>query len=124
MGYKTSGTTCVVRLVSLSLNKTQMRQCADVRREAGCCWTDMIEAHVANREGQWLTQNDLKRDFKGQYDLHSQSVQALAEKLDANVQTAKTLREQGKLDIEYPYRQKAFQTVTWKYQAISVQGGH
>jgi Putative transposase DNA-binding domain len=46
----------------------------------------MVSAHVASRAGQWMVAKDLKHEFKGQYGLHSQSVQALAEKLEANVQ--------------------------------------
>jgi putative transposase len=78
----------------------------------------MVTAHVGSRSGQWLTEADLKREFKGRYALHSQSIQALAEKLEANVQTAKQLRAQGNSDVAYPYREKPYQTVTWKRQAI------
>jgi putative transposase len=81
----------------------------------------MVAAHMASRSGQWATGNDLKPEFKGQYVLHSQSIQALAEKLEANVQTATQLRQKGNIDIQYPYRPKPYQTVTWKTQGITVR---
>src|SRR5438105_2149724 len=81
MGYKMSGTTCVVRLVPLAVNRDQAKQCAALRQEAGRCWSDMVAAYVASRSGQWLSANDLMQEFKGGYALHSQSIQALAQKL-------------------------------------------
>ena len=53
MGYKVCGTTCVVRLVPLTMNQKMAQQCADLRHEAGRCWGDMVAAHVASR--QWPT---------------------------------------------------------------------
>jgi hypothetical protein len=55
MGYKVSGTTCVVRLVPLAVNRDQAKQCEALRREAGRCWSDMVAAHVASRSGHWLS---------------------------------------------------------------------
>ena len=62
-------------------------------------------------------------EFKGDYALHSQSIQALAQKLEANVQGTRERRSNGDMDIEYPYRPKEYQTVTWKDQGIRVHEG-
>lgn len=128
MGHKTKETNNVVRIVVLRLNKTQQEQCETLRREAGCCWSDMIQAHVASRSGRWLTGNELMAMFKGQYALHSQTIQALAQKLDANIQTARELRQQeaqmGDIKAKYPYRTKRYQTVPWKSQAIRRANGN
>jgi putative transposase len=56
-------------------------------------------------------------------------VQALDEKLVANVDTARTNRKReqavgGEPVMRYPYREKAYQTVTWKGQAVRLEGGH
>jgi putative transposase len=122
MGYKTSDTNCVVRLVPLDLNRAQERQCEALRREAGQAWTDMLKAHIESRSGKWLTANDLMRDFKGCYALHSQSVQALAQKLEANVDTARKNRQGGDTEARYPYKEKSYQTVTWKEQGLRQRG--
>src|SRR5689334_22501580 len=123
MGYKTSDTNCVVRLVPLDLSGAQERQCEALRREAGRAWTDMLKAHIESRSGKWLTANDLMRDFKGLYALHSQSVQALAQKLEANVDTTRKNRLGGDTEARYPYKEKPYQTVTWKDQGLRQRDG-
>jgi hypothetical protein len=37
-----------VRLVPLTMNQIKAQQCADLRHEAGRCWSDMVAAHVAS----------------------------------------------------------------------------
>ena len=118
MGYRTSGTQCVVRLLPLrKLNRQQAAQCQALRREAGRCWSDMLQAHIESRGGKWLSSVDLGKAFKGQYTLHSQTIQALAQKLEANVDTARALRKQD-IDARYPYHPRHYQTVVWKEAAI------
>jgi putative transposase len=128
MAYKTDKTNNVVRIVPLRLNKRQEQQCEALRRETGRYWSDMVQAHLASRDGQWLTETDLETMFKGRYALHSQTVQALAQKLDANVQTARESRQQeaqtGAVKARYPYKEKKYQTVLWKTQAIRRRDGH
>ena len=96
MGYRTSTTQCIVRLLPLrNLNQEQAALCEALRREAGRCWTDMLQAHLQSRGGKWLTSVDLGKRFKGEYALHSQSIQALAQKLEANVDTARQLKKEN-----------------------------
>lgn len=121
--YRKAQTACVVRIIPLrGLNIMQMELCSSLRREAGRCWTDMLHAHIESRSGKWLKSGDLEKLTKGQYALHSQSVQALAQKLEDNIKTARQLR---KIDPEarYPYKDKTYQTVIWKDQAIRVVEG-
>lgn len=124
MGYKNSETNNVVRIIALRLSTRQERQCEQLRREAGRCWSDMLRAHIASRNEQWLSDIELQAMFKNQYALHSQTVQALAQKLGANVKTARELRQQeaqrGEIKTRYPYKEKRYQTVTWKRQAIKL----
>jgi putative transposase len=128
MAYKTSATTNTVRLISYRrLSATTLALCERLRREAGRCWTDMLQAHLASRDATWLTEADLKAmTNNGRYHLHSQSIQALAEKLIANVETARTLRQQrtGTVQTDFPHHPKPYQTVTWKGQAIRLRDGH
>jgi putative transposase len=131
MGYKQTATTCTVQLVPYrALSAQTAAQCEALRREAGRCWTDMVQAHVASRDGAWLAERDLQAMTRGgRYRLHSQSVQALAQKLIANVDTARTLRDReqhagGDIQTRYPYKEKLYQTVTWKDQAIRVRDGY
>ncbi len=128
MGYSTTNTLRRVQLRRLQLNQAQTAYCAELRAEAGRAWTAIVEAHVASRSGAWLTEAELKAQFKGQFALHSQTVQALVEKLLANVATAHELRTQQAaaglpITAHYPYRPKPYQTVTWKMSAIRIRDG-
>jgi len=126
MPYKQTDTHCVVRLVALrGLTVATLAQCQTLRAEAGRLWTDLVTLHTQAREqGQWLSAGGLEQATKGgQYALHSQSVQALCQKFDANVATAHGLRKQelaemGRVKTRYPHHAKAYQTVVWKDQAL------
>ena len=86
----------------------------------------MVAVHKQARESgdKWPTSVDLQVMSKGgQYALHSQSVQALAQKLAANVDTIHTLRQNGGTLARYPYKGKEYQTVAWADQAIKVKDG-
>lgn len=119
--YRKTETACVVRIIPLrGLSKAQMELCSALRQEAGRCWTDMLHAHIESRSGKWLSSGDLEKLTKGRYALHSQTIQALAQKLDANMGTAHQLRKTDP-EAQYPYKDKYFQTVIWKDQAIKVK---
>src|SRR5499427_9042897 len=128
MPYKHTSTQCVVRLVALrGLSSTTLAQCAALRQEAGRLWTALVQLHGAARaQGQWLSAGELEQATKGgQYALHSQSVQALCQKLSANLDTATALRRQelaetGHIQTQYPHHPKVYQTVIWKDQALTV----
>ena len=118
MGYRSKHTNCIVRVIPLrGLSVQQEALCLFLREEAGRCWTDMLTAHIESRGGKWLSSVDLSKIFKGQYALHSQTVQALAQKLEANVDTARELRKTDP-EARYPHHPKKYQTVVWKESAI------
>jgi putative transposase len=77
----------------------------------------MLEAHIENRSGKWLSSVDLGKIFKGQYRLHSQTIQALAQKMEANMDTARALRQSDR-QARYPHHPKQYQTIVWKESAI------
>jgi putative transposase len=126
MAYKMSTTTATVQLVALRhLDPATQALCDTLRREAGRCWSDLVQAHlVARQQGIWLAEDDLNALTKGgRYALHSQSIQFLAQQLLANLATARQNRAAGMTDAQYPHRQKAFQTLVWKGQAVRVVDG-
>jgi len=128
MPYKQTSTPCIVRLITLrGLDSATRAQCQTLRAEAGHLWTDLVALHARARvQGHWLSAGQLEQATKGgQYALHSQSVQALCQKLAANVATAQALRRQelaetGRIQTQYPHHAKAYQTVVWKDQALTV----
>jgi putative transposase len=128
MPFKQSKTHCVVRLIPLrALPPATLAQGEALRLEAGRLWTDLVSLHAqARAHGRWLNSGDLEQATKGrQYALHSQSVQALCQKLAANMDTATALRKQeladtGHIQTAYPYHPKGYQTVVWKDQALTI----
>ena len=118
MGYRRADTNCIVRLLPLrKLSRQQQALCESLRHETGHCWSEMLQAHIESRGGKWLSSVDLGKQFKGGYALHSQTIQALAQKLEANVDSARILRLDNP-NIRYPYRFKRYQTIVWKRSAI------
>jgi putative transposase len=131
MRHGTKTTICKVHLIPLPhLPKTIAKVCETIRKEAGRCWSDIVKFHKEGRDsGQWPSCRDLEHSTKGLYSLHSQTIQGLCQKLDANVKTASLLRRQetsefGHPITEYPIHPKEFQTPLWKDQAIKVREGH
>ena len=128
MPYKQTTTHCIVRLVTLrGLDANTLAQCQALRAEGGRLWTDLVALHAQVRtQGHWLSAGELEQATKGgQYSLHSQSVQALCQKLAANVATVTELRRQervetGQVQTQYPHHPKAYQTVVWKDQALQI----
>lgn len=128
MGRKTSETECKVQIVKLSLTNRQKHQCYALMEEAGRCYSDMIQAHVESRKDKWLSAGELKAMFKQGYALHSQSVQAVAEKIETNIKSAKTNRDRefqafGKITTEYPSESKRLYSVQWKKLGIQIKDG-
>src|SRR5258706_13265041 len=119
----------VTRLVLLrALPPRQQAQCEALRREAGRCWSELVTLHRERREqGGWLSTRDLELYAANRFALHSQTLQALAQRLDANLQTGRALREQeattGDVRTQLPYKTPEFQTVTCKDMAIAVDAG-
>jgi putative transposase len=131
MPYRASATQCVVRLIPLRrLWATTLAWCAALRRDAGRGWTDLVAAHQRARPGTLALRarvgaaGDPAGGPAGPYALHSQTVQALAQKLDANLATATELRKReaahGVVTTAYPHHPKPDQTVVWTDQAIPV----
>src|SRR5215213_694304 len=126
MGYRRSTTVCRVQLLALhALSAETQALCDRLPREAGRCWSDLVQWHATARaNGPWLTETDLKEQTKGgRYHLHSASVQALVEQLIANVDTTTLLRQQQHaakqpVTAQYPHHAKVYQTITYKASAI------
>ncbi|MBE3588818.1 MAG: IS200/IS605 family element transposase accessory protein TnpB [Thermoanaerobacteraceae bacterium] len=116
-----TGNLVMTEKILLRLDKDQVKISGDVRREAARCWNAIVNIHrtIFNRYGIWLTGGQLKEFFKGRFQLHSQSVQALVELYEETCRRTKDLKKNGETSWRYPWRKKHYFTVTWKNAAIS-----
>ena len=113
-----------VRIVSLK--GIRNRQSAMIRagqREAARVWTLCRDRHLAARQehGKWPNREALQKATKGRFALHSQSVQMVTHAFLANVDTAQQLRNQGRSEIRYPYKDKTFYPLIWPAQAMHLR---
>ena len=102
-----------------SAHQTQLRE------EAGRLWCRLVKVHkyCRQRHWKWPSQGQLEKHFKGRFNLHSQTIQALIQKFCANIETTKTNRVNGDKRARYPWRdKKRFQVVMWKGQSIKRHG--
>jgi putative transposase len=89
------------------------------QQESARCWNDIVSMSNAHYKatGKWLGKHDIQKMLKGKYQLHSQTIQALADKYAANRETAAELRRNG-IRCSYPWRIKKFMTTPFKQMAI------
>ena len=128
MARRISSTEVKVHLVKLRLSIPEIDRLDSVRREAARLWNDIVAYHAQSRDkakeegSAWLNANDLEKLTKKGYALHSQSIQDLCQKLEANV---KTWKENRKIEPEakLPYKQVEFQTIAWKALGIKMKEG-
>ncbi len=69
---------------------------------------------------KWPGRNELQKATKGQFALHSQSVQMVVHAFLANIDTTRKLRQtHPQMKMKYPWREKRFYPVKWPAQAVS-----
>jgi putative transposase len=96
-----------------------------VRKESARLWNRMVKIHKYCRKHRlaWPNSSQYEKHFKGRFDLHSQTVQALIKKFFANIETTTENRKAGNKKARYPFRSKKhFQIVMYKAQAIKRKG--
>lgn len=103
----------------LRLSAADRQRLKSVLEEAARCWNDIVslaKSHYDARQG-WIGKGELQKALKGGYQLHSQTIQGLADRFCANRKTAAQKRRQG-LATSYPWREKRFVTIPFKQMAI------
>ena len=94
--------------------------------EAANIWNLCVEIHKQARMShtRWPGRNDLQKATKGQFALHSQSVQMVVHAFLANIETTRQLRQtHPQMKMKYPWRTKRFYPVKWPAQAVSIEQG-
>ncbi len=94
--------------------------------EAARVWNLCCETHKQARmaHAKWPSRNELQKATKGQFALHSQSVQMVVHAFLANIDTTHQLRQKHPhMKMKYPWREKRFYPVKWPAQAVSCENG-
>jgi putative transposase len=89
--------------------------------EAAKVWNRCVEIHKQARMShtKWPGRNELQKATKGQFALHSQSVQMVVHAFLANIDTTRQLRQSHpQMKMKYPWREKRFYPVKWPAQAV------
>lgn len=107
-----------------ALRPSLQRRLYEAQREAARVWIVCRDRHLAARRQhtRWPERDDLQRATKGQFALHSQTVQMICHQFLANVDTARELRQTNR-QMRYPYKEKTFYPLFWPAQAVSVERG-
>lgn len=107
--------------VKLKLNKAQFDLVREKQIECANCWNDIVaiskEYYLENKK--WIAKYDIQKIVKGKYNLHSQTIQAVTDKFDANRKTISELRKNGDKKAKYPYKTKKFYVIPLKNSAIN-----
>ena len=111
-------------LVLAGMRPGLQRRLYEAQQEAARVWTLCRDLHLAARQQhtRWPAREDLQQATKGQFALHSQTVQMMCHQFLANVETARELRKTNR-KIRYPYKDKRFFPLYWPAQAVSVERG-
>src|SRR6476660_8348069 len=98
----------------------------DAQMEAAKVWNLCVEIHKTARMShtKWPGRNELQKATKGQFALHSQSVQMVVHAFLATIDTTRKRRQtHPQMKMKYPWREKRFYPVKWPAQAVSHENG-
>ncbi|MGG3449420.1 RNA-guided endonuclease InsQ/TnpB family protein [Domibacillus aminovorans] len=92
-----------------------------MQREAASVWNDIVREATSYYFTckKWLSKTDIQAIRKQTYDLHSQTVQAIADKYVANRETIRQLRKVDK-KANYPWRRKYYYCIPLKKASMTV----
>ncbi len=115
-----------VHIYRLQPNKKMFAVLRDAQMEAAKVWNLCGEIHRQARmnHSKWPGRNELQKATKGQFALHSQSVQMVVHAFLANVDTTRKLRQtHPQMKMKYPWREKRFYSVKWPAQKVRRENG-
>jgi putative transposase len=114
-----------VRIYRLAtLRKGYRARLRDAQVEAARVWTLCRDMHLSARQHhtRWPNRDQLQQATKGQFALHSQTVQMICQAFLANIDATRQ-RRQTNPKIGYPYKDKRYYPLYWPAQAASREHG-
>lgn len=122
-----SASATVVRIYTFpQLPKAMLARISAGRTESAKVWMHCRDMHAAARKDKapWPKRTELQKATKGQFALHSQSVQMVCHTFLANIDTTAQLRREGNVKMKYPWRDKRYYPLLWPAQAVTVEGNY
>lgn len=104
-------------------SKTDLDRLFACNRESARAWNDCLSharEHYQNT-GKWISQSELQALTKGQYHLHSQSIQAVQERYLKARENAYKAKQAGYEQVRCPYKSKKNYPTRWKKDGFSIQ---
>src|SRR5690349_10621125 len=115
-----------VHIYRLQLNKRLFAVLQDAQMEAAKVWNLCVEIHKQARMShtKWPGRNELQKATKGQFALHSQSVQMVVHAFLANMETNRKLfKPHQEMKMKYPGRKNRFFPVKCPARAVKKNPG-
>src|SRR5690625_3411629 len=103
-------------------DKTLYEELRTMQRETATVWNDIVREATSYyfTFKKWLRKTKIQAVRKQTYNLHSQTVQAIADKYEANRETIRKLRKTDK-KAKYPWRKKHFYCIPLKKASMTIQ---
>lgn len=102
-------------------NSYDLNRLFECNRTSAEVWNDCVKISKSYHKdcGKWIGKTELQKRTKGQYAIHSQSIQAVCHKYLWARDSAKAARDQG-YDNKYPYREKRNFNTKWAKDGFTI----
>ena len=114
------------RIFRIKVTPKQAMQLRAAQLESARVWNVCVGLHKTARDehSKWPGVKEMHAATKGQFVLHSQSIQQVFRSFLACIETTKKLRrEHPEMDMRYPHSDVRFRPVSWPRQAMSYSDG-
>ncbi|MFD3445385.1 RNA-guided endonuclease InsQ/TnpB family protein [Microbacteriaceae bacterium 4G12] len=112
----------VTRSFQIPYEKKLYHSLRFMQREAAKVWNDIVRESTSYyfTWKKWLSKTEIQAVRKQTYDLHSQTVQAIADKYEANRETIRKLQKTDK-KAKYPWRRKHYYCIPLKKASMEIK---
>ena len=118
------GGVIIIRVLKTSFLASQgdVEKLFACNRTSALVWNDCLSLAREHHQqtAKWIPKSALHLATKGNYPIHSQSVQAVFEKYVDARENAKRAREQGYARVRYPYKEKKHFNTKWKKDGFRI----
>jgi len=102
----------------LNLSKKDQDHLLSAMKEGARLWNDLVYiCRNEYKQGRWITAVELQKQVQSQYNLHSDIITSLCQRIDSNRKTARIMIKQNP-KFKYPYKKKEEVTISGKNRQI------